>query len=177
MMKLQSKWIIWQNSNEESDVKSWADDLKNVGEFSEVGQYKYLANEIENRKLSKLLSLKIFKSGIKPMWEDPKNMNGGRIVVDIPGISGLDVEKIWNMTVAFCISNTAPGICGCVFIGKQDLCKISLWIEDENYQPEVQEKWQDVLVMFDINMYFLLHKKSIDGNKSRKTWNKKKGNY
>ncbi|KAF5141287.1 eukaryotic translation initiation factor 4e [Vairimorpha ceranae] len=176
-MKLQSKWVIWQNTSEDSDVKSWADDLKNVGEFTQIEEFKFFADELKEKKLDKLLSLKIFKSGIKPMWEDPRNMNGGRLVIDIPTASGYNPEEVFLLTVAFCISNTAAGICGCVVMSKHEFIKISLWIENEQYHDDIMAKWKDVLVRYDLNIYFLLHKKGIDGNKGRKTWNKKKAYF
>ncbi|WUR04004.1 eukaryotic translation initiation factor 4E (IF4E) [Vairimorpha necatrix] len=176
-MKLQSKWVIWQNLSEDSDVKTWAEDLRSVGEFSQVEEFKYLEKELLTRKIDKLLSLKIFKYGIKPMWEDPRNMNGGRLVIDIPSASGYSPEEIYILTVAFCISNTAQGICGVVIMSKHESHKISLWIEDEHYQTDVESKWSEVLFRYDLTIYFLLHKKSIDGNKGKKIWNRKKVNY
>lgn len=174
MLKLETKWTIWQNSVDDSNTKSWSDDLKNIGEFEEIPEYNFFINQVEKVGLSNIHSLNVFKKSIKPMWEDPKNSNGGRLVLDVPHIGSEVIEPIWRITVAYCISNTVDGICGCVYVEKPNVYKFSIWIENEGYVDEVKKGWKEALVMYDVNIYFLSHKRSIDGSRVKKNYTNKR---
>ncbi|EOB13097.1 eukaryotic translation initiation factor 4E-2 [Nosema bombycis CQ1] len=172
-MDLTSNWIIWQNHNDESNIKSWGEDLVNVGIFHTVPEFLYLNDEINKVGLPSLESIRIFKEGIKPMWEDPLNMNGGRVILDIPIMNRIDVGDVWTKTMAFCVSNLVDGICGCVFMEKQNLYKLAIWIEEDDLNQEIMKKWKETLELPLDMFYYLTHKRSIDGVKHKKKWHKK----
>ncbi|KAF9763568.1 Eukaryotic translation initiation factor 4E-2 [Nosema granulosis] len=172
-MELATNWNIWQNNNDDSNVKSWGEDLQNVGVFKTVPELMYLGDKIKEIGLRNLESIRIFKKGIKPMWEDPKNTHGGRIIVDIQGLHKFDVNEIWLKTMAFCVSNLVDGICGCVYMEKQSVSKLAIWIENDDLGPEITKKWKEVTELPIDMFYYLTHKRSLDGNKHKKKWNKK----
>lgn len=172
-MELESSWVIWQNNSDESNVKSWGEDLQNVGTFKTIPEFMYLADQIKENSLQSLESIRIFKNGIKPMWEDLKNKHGGRVILDIHGIHRYDVNELWLKTMAFCVSNLVDGICGCVFMEKQMLSKLAIWIENDEMSVEIGKKWKEVIELPDDMFYYLSHKRSLDGNKHKKKWNKR----
>lgn len=172
-METESKWVIWQNNSEDSNIKSWGEDLKIVGEFNSVPQFMFLNDKINEVGLKNLESIRIFKDGIKPMWEDPKNLNGGRVIIDIPVMSRLDLNDIWSKTMAMCISNLVEGICGCVLTERQSLYKIALWIEEDDANFDIIKKWKEIVEVPVDMFYYLTHKKSLDGNKHKRKWNKR----
>ncbi|KAJ6238104.1 eukaryotic translation initiation factor 4e related [Anaeramoeba flamelloides] len=74
---LQNKWTMWVDGYTQS--RNWGEDLVKIMEFQTIeefwGMYENLA------KISKTkngTNFHLFKTGIKPAWEDPKNINGGK---------------------------------------------------------------------------------------------------
>jgi translation initiation factor 4E len=173
-MELESPWVLWQNTSDESNVQSWGSDLVEVGEASSVPQFLYMVDEMKKIGVENLSSMRLFRKGVKPMWEDEANVNGGRLIVDIPVFSKTNIDTIWANTMAFCISNEIDDICGCVCNEKSPVYKISIWIGNEQSHEKVLKKWQEKLGLEKASIYFCSHKKSLDITKSRKKWHSKR---
>lgn len=173
-MNLESSWVLWQNSNDESNIRSWGEDLAVVGEVSTIPEFLYMCDEIAKADVDNLCTMNLFKKGIKPMWEDEANIEGGRLVTDIPVISRSNVNELWRRTMAFCVSNSIDNICGCAFSEKQSFYKIAIWFGRDYNQDAIKDKWQSVLGFNRSSIYSFLHKKSLDTNKGRKKWGGRK---
>ncbi|ADM12019.1 eukaryotic translation initiation factor 4E [Encephalitozoon intestinalis ATCC 50506] len=169
-MNLASQWVLWQNNNDESNAKSWGDDLMVVGEVSTIPEFLYLCDEISNVGVGKLCTMNLFKKGIKPMWEDEGNIEGGRIIMDVPVVGKDSIDELWKRTMAFCVSNTVDNICGCVLSEKQSFYKVAIWFGKDYNQDSIKDMWQEALGGGKLSIYSFLHKKSLDSNKGKKKW-------
>ena len=73
----QNTWTLWFYKNDKS--QSWEANQKPVINFDTVEDFWSLYNHIEvASKLQIGSDYSLFKKGIKPMWEDPHNKDGGR---------------------------------------------------------------------------------------------------
>ncbi|AFN83505.1 eukaryotic translation initiation factor 4E [Encephalitozoon romaleae SJ-2008] len=169
-MNLASQWVLWQNNNDESNAKSWGDDLVAVGEVSTIPEFLYLCDEISNAGIGKLCTMNLFKKGVKPMWEDEANIDGGRIIMDVPVVGRDNIGELWKKTMAFCISNVVDNVCGCVLSEKQSFYKLAIWFGKDYNQDTIKEMWQETLESGSLSVYSFLHKKSLDSNKGKKKW-------
>ncbi|PPQ78443.1 hypothetical protein CVT24_001419 [Panaeolus cyanescens] len=67
-----------------------------IGEFNTVEEFCRYFNWLKPpSKLEKNSNYHIFKSGIKPMWEDPRNSNGGKWVLTMKNNPGL-LDRCWS---------------------------------------------------------------------------------
>jgi translation initiation factor 4E len=173
-MDLESPWVLWQNVSDESTAQSWGSDLVEVGEVASIPQFLYMLDEIKKAGVENLSSMRLFRKGVKPMWEDEANVNGGRLIIDIPIFSRTGIDTVWERTMAFCISNEVDGICGCVCTEKSPVYKISIWIGSEQGHEDILRKWQEKLPLEKTSIYFCSHRKSLDIVKSRKKWHSRR---
>jgi len=92
---LQNTWTLWFFKNDKS--QSWESNQKPVIDFNTVEDFWSLYNHIEEAsKLQVGCDYSLFKKGIKPMWEDPKNMLGGRWLVSLDkNLRSLQLDNFW----------------------------------------------------------------------------------
>lgn len=78
-----NRWVLWYLKNDRT--KAWEDCLKEVATFDTVEDFWALYNHIQLASgLGWGSDYYLFKEGIKPMWEDPANVEGGRWLVQVP---------------------------------------------------------------------------------------------
>lgn len=95
---LQFTWTLWYQEPDRS--KSWEDTLNEVTSFSTVEDFWSLFNHIKSPADIKVGSdYSLFKTGIRPMWEDDGNKRGGRWMVNVPRQQRQDLDKYWLDTV------------------------------------------------------------------------------
>jgi len=77
----------------------------------------------------------IMKEGIKPIWEDPNNRNGGSFSYKV---SNKNVFKVWKdltyVLVGGSISNLSNCVTGITISPKKSFCIIKIWMADCNNQ-------------------------------------------
>jgi translation initiation factor 4E len=79
---LQHPWTLWYYRNDRT--KSWQENLREVVTFATVEDFWAVFNHIESAsRLGPGSDYSVFKAGIKPMWEDEKNANGGRWLLNL----------------------------------------------------------------------------------------------
>lgn len=115
----------------------------NIANFSTVEDFWALYNHIEvPSKLEPGCDYNMFKRGIKPMWEDPRNKNGGRIMLLIrkapKGQGGSRLDEVW-LEILLCLIGEAfdeesDQVCGAVVNIRPKIDRISIWTAD--YQQE-----------------------------------------
>merc|ERR1719198_1670858 len=98
---LQSEWVWWfDNPKLKAETESWEDNLKPVHAFQTVEDFWCLFNNmVAPKRLSAGSNYHLFKQGIKPMWEDPTNRQGGKWVLTIPKARKNQVDQWWMYTV------------------------------------------------------------------------------
>jgi len=66
-------------SSKVQDQSTYLDYLKMIGTFSTVQQFwMYYQHMARPDKLPEGATFYCFSEGVKPMWEDPANLGGGR---------------------------------------------------------------------------------------------------
>ena len=104
--------------------------LVTVGEFTTVEGFARHVNNIKlPSSLSKNSNYHLFKNGIRPMWEDPANANGGKWVVLLKNAPAL-LDHSWaNLTMALVGEMLDPDdeVCGVVASTKPKVDRIQVW--------------------------------------------------
>jgi len=119
---LENIWVFhFQNKN---TSKSWDSAIQRIYEVKTVeGFWRLYSNLPEFNRLDNC-SFYLFKKGIKPDWEDPKNRGSGRFLFDCE-----EVVKFWKFSQLAVIGEMiSDKICG-VSCNKKNLYNISFWIE------------------------------------------------
>ncbi|PPQ82530.1 hypothetical protein CVT25_007139 [Psilocybe cyanescens] len=101
-----------------------------IGEFDTVEEFCRYFNWLKPpSKLEKNSNYHIFKSGIKPMWEDPANANGGKWVLTMKNNPAL-LDRCWSwLAMALVGEELEDGdeICGAVVSLRSKVDRIQVW--------------------------------------------------
>jgi translation initiation factor 4E len=113
-MKLKDTWALWEQVVPEPGAKSdkYGDATRKVTEFTTVQEFWSIWNglpqpsELFNNRFMRdqpngqsvpIDAIMIFKKGIAPEWEDPKNANGGHIQINMKTTAGGGlIDEYWN---------------------------------------------------------------------------------
>lgn len=127
---LQDPWVLWYrppvNSNSAPQAKNWENSQKKKFLARSVEEFWKGFQEIPRITPSHPINCdySLFKEGIKPMWEDEFNKNGGRWTYTLErrgntNMSGL-IEEVW-LEIMLCLigegfhpygDQIAGGVCG-----------------------------------------------------------------
>lgn len=158
---LEHKWTLWfDNPSGKQTVQKFGQGLRSIFTFETVEDFWCLYNNIKAPSLlSPSATYFLFKDGIVPKWEDPRNAQGGCWTANVPKTanSKQTLDQWWLHSVLACIGEQyAEGdeICGvCVNIrGQKD--RIELWTKtasNEAVQVSVGKDLKSFLDMADPN--------------------------
>ncbi|KAJ3435166.1 eukaryotic translation initiation factor 4e-1 [Anaeramoeba flamelloides] len=168
---LQNKWTMWVDGYTQS--RNWGEDLVKIIEFQTIeefwGMYENLA------KISKTkngTNFHLFKTGIKPAWEDPKNINGGKWNLRI-NRSVLKLDEMWLNTILSAIGENYDDddeVCGAVVSIRNNGDRIALWTKtasNKEMQMSIGKKWKEELNLRGIRLSYLIHKDALATKKER----------
>ncbi|KAL3069419.1 hypothetical protein niasHS_018144 [Heterodera schachtii] len=131
---LQNTWALWYLKGDRN--KNWTDCLKKVSTFDTVEDFWALYNHIQPASgLSWNSDYYLFKEGIKPMWEDKGNLEGGRWLVQVDKQKRQTKLDMYWQEMMMCIigeqfEKWSDHICGAVVNIRQKGDKVSLWTRD-----------------------------------------------
>jgi len=132
--RLQYSWALWYLKGDKD--KEWEDCLKQIAVFDTVEDFWAIYNNIQPATgLSMLSDYYLFKEGIKPMWEDAKNIQGGRWLVNVDKRTrATKLDAYWmEMMMAIIgeqFEELGEHICGAVVNVRQKGDKVALWTRD-----------------------------------------------
>lgn len=161
---LQNNWTLWYLENDRS--KSWEDMQNEITSFDTVEDFWSLYNHIKPPSEIKIGSdYSLFKKGIRPMWEDAANKQGGRWVINIQKNAKSELDNLW-LDVILCLIGEAfehsDEICGAVVNIRMKTHKISIWTANGNNEAailEIGHKLREALRLVGRNMlHYQLHK-------------------
>ncbi|KAH8295708.1 hypothetical protein KR018_005421 [Drosophila ironensis] len=161
---LQNTWTLWYLENDRS--KSWEDMQNEITSFDTVEDFWSLYNHIKPPSEIKVGSdYSLFKKGIRPMWEDAANKQGGRWVITLNKSCKSDLDNLW-LDVLLCLIGEAfdhsDQICGAVVNIRAKSNKISIWTANGNNEEaalEIGHKLRDALRLGRQNsLQYQLHK-------------------
>ncbi|OCF35893.1 translation initiation factor 4E [Kwoniella heveanensis BCC8398] len=86
----------------------WMEDIRKVVAFDSVEEFWGLYNNIiPPSQLPGKANYYLFKDGIMPAWEDPKNKNGGKWSIQVPKEKSKGaIDKMWLYTMLAAIGET-----------------------------------------------------------------------
>jgi len=99
---LHNVWTLWYLVNDRTE--SWKDMQNEITSFDTVEDFWSVYNHIKPpSEISVGNDYSIFKKGIRPMWEDNANKNGGRWIIPLKKIFKEELDKLWLDIVSISI--------------------------------------------------------------------------
>lgn len=161
---LQNKWTLWYLESDRS--KSWEELQNEITSFDTVEDFWSLYNHIKSPSEIKIGSdYSLFKKGIRPMWEDSANKQGGRWMISLSrNPKASEIDNLW-LDVLLCLIgeafNHCDQICGAVINLRSKGHKISIWTADGNNKDatlEIGQKLKESLRLIKTPLNYYLHK-------------------
>lgn len=133
---LLGKWNIYYHLPHD---KNWdLSGYKIIMESVETAEQVILLNDILNENVVKHSMLFIMRTGITPMWEDPRNRNGGSFSYKVINKSVYDVWRSLFFSLCgetLCIDpKHNKHINGITISPKKNFCIIKIWMDTIEYQ-------------------------------------------
>lgn len=127
--QLQYSYCLWFSRRPAGkSVTRYEDSIKPVGAFSTVEQFwSYYSYMVKPCELGGHSDIHLFKHGIRPMWEDEANKDGGKWIVRLR--KGL-ASRCWENLVLAMLGEqfmVGPEICGAVVSIRYQEDIISIW--------------------------------------------------
>ena len=137
---LKYKWNLWAHLPQDPDWTT-INTYKNVCRFTTIEETIAIMETLPEH-LIKSCMLFVMRHGVTPMWEDPKNRNGGSFKYKI---SNKHVVEVWrNLTYALVGENVSQNtsfvnsVAGITVSPKKNFCIIKIWIVNCDYQnPQI----------------------------------------
>jgi len=135
---LGSEWTIWfDKSGKKGKVKGkggksiYDDCIVELGSFDTVQGFWAYWESLYVQNLKDHCNLRVFKKGIKPLWEDDHNKEGGKWVVR--GVPKSNRKKLWTDMVTALVQNrlgvhSACQVCGVVLSTRDGGDSMQLWV-------------------------------------------------
>ncbi|KAH8375197.1 hypothetical protein KR200_005952 [Drosophila serrata] len=138
---LEHVWTLWYLENDRT--KHWKDMLNEITQIDSVKTFWSLYNTIKTpSELKTGCDYSMFKTGIKPMWEDEANIKGGRWLLTFGKSSKSELDRIWLDILLMMVGQTfdySDEICGAVTNIRAKTNKISVWTADGSNEPAILE--------------------------------------
>jgi translation initiation factor 4E len=127
--------------------------LTTVGEFSTVEGFCRYFNWIKPpSKLDKNSNYHLFKDGIKPMWEDPANSQGGKWVITMKNNPAL-LDRCWQWLVMALIGeelDERDEVCGAVVSLRSKIDRIQLWTRGKDDVEKINSLGKRLVKVLDV---------------------------
>eukprot|EP00126_Sphaerothecum_destruens_P014040 Sdes_comp24078_c0_seq1m22140 len=153
---LQNKWTFWYDLQERKATDdNWGQGMREVYSFDTVEDFWAIYNNILPASALPLgASYFLFKSGIHPSWEDPKNANGGRFFYAFPKneVKGKDrkdtLNDLWLDILLALIGETLDDddeACGVVLAIRKFQEKFAIWTSDHQSEAQIKKMRANLL--------------------------------
>jgi hypothetical protein len=136
---LSDKWALWAHLPHDTE---WSiDSYKKIYTMNTV-QETIAVTETLPDVLVKNCMLFIMRDGIKPIWEDPKNRDGGCFSYKVPNKNVYDVWKELSYLLVGDTISSQPsfvnGVSGITISPKKNFCIIKIWMTNcANQNPNI----------------------------------------
>jgi translation initiation factor 4E len=128
--------------------------LSVVGDFDTVESFCRYFNWLKPpSKLEKNSNYHLFKKGIKPMWEDEANANGGKWVLTMKNNPQL-LDRCWNwLAMALVGEDLDEGdeICGAVVSLRSKVDRIQLWTRSKDDVERINGIGRKMVKVLDVS--------------------------
>eukprot|EP00039_Didymoeca_costata_P018627 m.334276 g.334276 ORF g.334276 m.334276 type:complete len:218 (-) comp17324_c0_seq1:968-1621(-) len=136
---LKNTWVLWfdnQSNQKNKPSQKWEDSLELIYKIKSIEDMWGVYNNAKTpQDIPKMSNYHLFKEGIKPMWEDPRNAKGGKWTLVLTGPARQEGNKLWLRTIMLLLGEQLTDgdneqVCGAVFSARHKNDKISLWTKD-----------------------------------------------
>eukprot|EP01120_Amphizonella_sp_Union-15-10_P000405 TRINITY_DN1040_c0_g1_i2.p1 TRINITY_DN1040_c0_g1~~TRINITY_DN1040_c0_g1_i2.p1 ORF type:complete len:238 (-),score=48.99 TRINITY_DN1040_c0_g1_i2:117-770(-) len=160
---LESEWTLWYDrrastsSRAKGEKDSYEANLQEVGTFGSVEDFwRYFNHIAKPSQLTINSNYHLFKKGVKPLWEDQNNVNGGKWVIELKSDAKQILDILWQNIILSLIGETleledSNELCGCVFSRRKMADRIAIW-----NRSKINKKFIDHLGN-EIRQLILLH--------------------
>ena len=132
---LKYKWNLWAHLPQDSD---WSvTSYKKIHEYSTIEDTVAITETLPE-PLIKNCMLFVMRDGISPMWEDPKNRQGGCFSYKV---TNKHVCEVWRNLVYALVGNTISSniqfvnsVTGITISPKKNFCIIKIWMTNCDHQ-------------------------------------------
>ncbi|KAG6831669.1 hypothetical protein H0H87_004455 [Tephrocybe sp. NHM501043] len=142
------------NFNQPTESTDYEAGLTVVGEFDTVEEFCRYMNWLKPpSKLERNSNYHLFKSGIKPMWEDEANANGGKWVLTMRSDTQL-LDRSWNwLTMALVGEELEDGdeICGAVVSLRSKVDRIQVWTRSKDDVEKLNAIGRRLIKLLDVS--------------------------
>ncbi|TRY63576.1 hypothetical protein TCAL_10342 [Tigriopus californicus] len=138
---LNHSWTLWYYQNIRSN--SWLENQKKVSTFSTVEDFWSLYNHVEQpSRINSSNDYSVFKSNIKPMWEDPANKKGGKWTLTLDKRFRYQMlDEYWREILMAMIGETFGDngdiVNGAVVNVRNSRDKVSLWLANAQNETNI----------------------------------------
>ncbi|KAF5269876.1 hypothetical protein FQA39_LY08548 [Lamprigera yunnana] len=139
---LENSWVLWYYDKTYSS--NWMNNLREIRSFKTIEDFWSLYNNVKTpSSLKQGCDYSVFKRGIKPMWEDPANKNGGRWLISLDKrLRNSDLDMLWRDTMLCLIGEAFENpneVCGATVNIRPRGDKIGLWTSNGNNKAAALE--------------------------------------
>jgi len=137
--QLQHTWTLWF-TKPPSGKQDWNELLKEVISFNSVEEFWGIYNNITSAsELAQKSDYHLFKSGVRPEWEDPQNKHGGRWAYTFKNSKAND--ETWLNIMLAAIGETLEDeqdneVMGVVVNIRKAFWRVGLWTRTAGQQPK-----------------------------------------
>lgn len=100
---LQRKWTLWYDDPaglKANPSITWEENLKSISSFDTIEDFWGVMNSLKKpTDLPMATNYHLFKTGIKPMWEEAENRNGGKWTFVLEKKRRADLDNGWLNSV------------------------------------------------------------------------------
>jgi len=147
---LKCAWSFWfmKRSGQGRSQENYEKSIKLIGTFSNVEDFwAYYNHLVRPSDLAYSCDYHLFREGVKPMWEDEENKDGGKYVVRIPRVKKAS-SRYWEDVLMAVVGGQfdvpVDEVCGVVISTRFNQDVLSLW-NKRSESPENKRKLHDTL--------------------------------
>jgi len=181
---LENEWAFWYDEGNKKGLNqsTYQNNIQQLGGFSTIQMFwRYWNNLVDVEKLAEGSNFRLFKAGIKPLWEDPANKYGGKWVILCPTKK---VNKdVWLDVVLAMIGEQlewSDDLCGLVLSvrSKEKGDTINIWNRTSSDTVQINKFTENLRTLFKIDesvkIEYKAHMVAIELNKNFKPVHKQK---
>ncbi|KAL2755755.1 hypothetical protein ACRALDRAFT_1071033 [Sodiomyces alcalophilus JCM 7366] len=130
---LQNKWTLWYTKPPSGKGDNWNDLLKEIITFDSVEEFWGVQNNVTPvSKLAQKADYHLFKSGVRPEWEDVQNKHGGKWSYQFKSKDSINIDELWLHVMLAAIGETLEDeedgeIMGVVVNVRKAFFRIGVW--------------------------------------------------
>jgi translation initiation factor 4E len=166
---LQDSWSFWFFKM--NKTREWKNNIHLLGTVNTVEDFWSVYSHLKPVELlSDGCDYMVFKKGILPMWEDEKNKNGGRLLMNVEKTNCLSyLNVLWTNSLLSLIGssydNEADSVNGLVVNIRHKINKLALWtnnFHDEVLQAKISKRFSRDLGISEICLIYEKHAKFLE---------------